>query len=95
MRKLRLGFHYHVPAEVRSDGVILVPGYLGRFLDGLAGHCERVICFQHSPSEAQCAELDYEIQQSNVEVVTIGRHCSVPERIVKSRWFTAFAGPTV
>lgn len=85
---MKIGFHYHVPAEVRQDGRIWIPGYLGRFIDGLAESCERLICFLHTPSDAQREHLDYAIQQSNVELVPIGKHCSVPERLLKARYFT-------
>jgi glycosyltransferase involved in cell wall biosynthesis len=77
---MKLGFHYHIPAEVR-DGRIWMPGYLGRFIDGLAQKCERVVCFQHSPRESQRAEMDYCIQEANVDVALVGQHCSVPKRV--------------
>jgi glycosyltransferase involved in cell wall biosynthesis len=85
---MRLGFHYHIPAELR-DGDIHMPGYLGRFIDGLADRCERVVCFLHSPRLSQRIELDYVIHQDNVELVCIGEHCSVPQRFLHARRFTA------
>lgn len=85
---MRLGFHYHIPAEAR-DGVIYMPGYLGRFIDALAEQCERVECFQHSPRREQRAELDYPIRKENVHLVSIGMHCSVPRRTLLSGRFTA------
>lgn len=81
---MRLGFHYHVPAEQRSDG-IWMPGYLGCFVDGLAAQCEYLACFQHSPRPSEQALLDYRIDSGNVELFDIGRHVSVPRRVAGSR----------
>lgn len=80
---LRLGFHYHVPMEQRTDG-LYTPGYQGRFLDSLAPHCERLICFMHSPLPAERDILDYRIQSPNCEFVDIGPHVSVPRRTLSS-----------
>jgi glycosyltransferase involved in cell wall biosynthesis len=85
---MRLGFHYHIPAELRG-GVIHMPSYLGRFIEGLAEVCDRVICFQHTPRTVQRAEMDFEIQKHNVELVSIGEHCSVPRRMLHTGSFTA------
>lgn len=80
---MRLGFHYHIPAEQRADG-IYTPGYLGRFIDSLAIHCEQVVCFQHSPRSSQRAQLDYRMLSKNIQLVDLGPHCSVPRRTLLS-----------
>lgn len=77
---LRLGFHYHIPAGALSTGIATVPGYLGRFVDGLAAECDRVVCFLHSVTARDTKAMDYEIASPNVEVVDIGPHASVVER---------------
>lgn len=84
---MHLGFHYHSPAEQRSDG-IWMPGYLGRFVDGLAAQCEHLVCFQHTPRPSQQPQLDYRVDSENVELIDIGRHVSVPRRVLGSRRFT-------
>jgi glycosyltransferase involved in cell wall biosynthesis len=84
---MRLGFHYHIPAEQRSDG-IWMPGYLGCFVDGLAAQCEHLVCFQHSPRPSEHTEMDYRVDSGNVELIDIGRHVSVPRRVMGSRRFT-------
>lgn len=76
---LRLGFHYHTPAQPR-DGGIYIPGYLGRFVDGLAAYCEQVICFLHTPKPEEVSLMDYRIQSPNVRLVDIGPHASMPIR---------------
>lgn len=76
---LRLGFHYHTPAQLR-DGGIYIPSYLGRFVDGLAAYCDQVICFLHTPRSEEVPLMDYRIQSPNVRWVNIGPHNSMPKR---------------
>lgn len=76
---MRLGFHYHVPAVLKSDG-IYVPGYLGRFIDGLACYCDEIVCFLHTPHKEEDQTLDHRIYNSNVRLISIGTHSSVPQR---------------
>src|SRR6266542_1173174 len=78
---IRLGFHYHVPAEEVSGG-ILMPGFQGRFLDALANHCEELVCFLHTPRLEERALLDYRIQSPNTHLVGLGEHSSVPRRLL-------------
>lgn len=85
---LSIGFHYHVPAELRQ-GCIYVPGYLGRFIDGLAQYSGHVHCFLHSPRDSQRPELDYRIESANVSLVDIGCHASVPYRMLHQDAFVA------
>jgi len=77
--QLRLGFHYHTPAQAR-DGGIYMPGYMGRFVDGLAAYCDQVICFLHTPRPDEVSLMDYRIQSANVQWVDIGPHASMPKR---------------
>lgn len=83
---MRLGFHYHIPAEQRADGVY-TPGYLGRFIDSLAVHCDEVICFQHSPRASQRELLDYRMLSNNIKLVNLGPHCSAPRRTLLARQY--------
>lgn len=76
---LHLGFHYHIPALLQDSGIYM-PGYLGRFVDSLAKHCNKVTCFLHSPSQSRGAQLDYRISASNVRLIDIGACNSVPQR---------------
>jgi glycosyltransferase involved in cell wall biosynthesis len=84
---LRLGFHYHVPAMQKDAGVYM-PGYLGRFVDSLALHCEYMVCFLHSPLPHERTVMDYRIKSSNVTLVDIGPHVSVPRRTFLAGRFT-------
>lgn len=78
---VRLGFHYHIPAEIRAGGIWL-PGYLGRFIDSLAVWCDEVVCFQHTPNPTQRPEMDYCITATNVCLVDIGPRCAVWKRFL-------------
>jgi glycosyltransferase involved in cell wall biosynthesis len=80
---LRLGFHYHVPAFQKEDG-IYTPGYQGRFVDSLAAHCDRLVLFLHTPQSEEAQFLDYRIQSTVVELVPIGPHTRVPLRMLQA-----------
>jgi len=80
-----LGYHYHVPMFRDAEGRLRTPGYHGCFLDALAEHCERLICFLHTPRLGEMGIMDYALKASNVEWVDIGPHVSVPERSL-CRW---------
>ena len=78
---MRLGFHYHVPAMEKEDSLFM-PGYFGRFIDGLADQCKQFICFMHSPLPEEISILDYKIKSQNVKLVNIGPHGSIPKRML-------------
>lgn len=86
---LRLGFHYHIPAFANEKQQLMVPGYLGRFLDSLAENCEQLVCFLHSPRADEVPYIDYPISADNVTWVDIGPHSSVPFRMLNSGRYTA------
>jgi glycosyltransferase involved in cell wall biosynthesis len=92
---MRLGFYYHIPAVSKADGIYM-PGYLGRFIDSLAGLCEQVVCFQHSPRPDELEQMDYRIASPNVEWVNIGPHDNVLTRTFFASRYTrhlrAYAG---
>jgi glycosyltransferase involved in cell wall biosynthesis len=81
--RVNLGFHYHIPAICKGKEIYM-PGYLGRFLDALAEHCDRLVCFLHGPQASEALNMDYRIQSSNVELVSIGPHMSVPRRTLQA-----------
>lgn len=81
---MRLGFHYHIPAEQR-DGVIYMPGYQGRFVDCLTQYCDHVICFLHSPRASEQKFLDYGLTAPNIELINLGPRESVPRRVLFSK----------
>lgn len=81
---LRLGFHYHIPADCDIEGNLRTAGYQGRFLDSLAQHCDELICFLHEPGQTDNSPLDYIIQSKNLRWINIGPYTSVPKRMLFS-----------
>ena len=84
---MRLGFYYHIPAIIKL-GKICVPGYLGRFLDELAVHVDRLILFLHEPNPGENINLDYPLQAANTELVVLPPRKSAPYRLLHARKFT-------
>jgi glycosyltransferase involved in cell wall biosynthesis len=80
---MRLGFHYHTPALL-SGGRIIMPSYLGLFIDSLADCCESVICFLHHPLPSEIESLNYTLRCTNVILVDIGPHSSIPKRTLNA-----------
>lgn len=84
MTKICLGFHYHVPALTRENG-IYTSGPIGCFIDSIASVCEKMTCFLHSPRIDEFPLMDYRIAAKNVELIDIGPHVSVPTRFLHAR----------
>jgi len=84
-----LGFHYHIPAIQKDDGIYL-PGYLGTFLDGLALQCEQLICYMHEPLENELNQMDYKLKATNIELVSMGKHINMFKRVFKQKYFISF-----
>lgn len=76
---LRLGFHCHIPA-LQLEGRVWMPAHMGLFVDSLAVRCERFVCFQHSPLADELYQMDYAVKSTNVRLVDIGPHTSIPLR---------------
>ncbi|MFN8528528.1 MAG: glycosyltransferase family 4 protein [Anaerolineae bacterium] len=85
---IRLGFHYHGPARQDSNGLIHVSSIVGVFIDSLAELCDEIICFLHSPLASEEFILDHTIRHSNVKLVDIGPHTSIPRRLLNVRQAT-------
>jgi len=85
---MRLGFHYHIPAQIK-DGWIYLPGYLGRFIDSLAARVDHLDLFLHQPSPHEAQFMDYPIRADNAYLYGLGPHNSVPHRLSHSGSITA------
>ena len=81
---MRLGFHYHEPVYLTSQGALKTSGPQGRFLDSLAEQCNEVVCFLHSPRTGELPYLDYSLRSPNVSWVNVGPHRSLPARMLRS-----------
>jgi glycosyltransferase involved in cell wall biosynthesis len=80
---MNLGFHYHIPAKIVNND-IFVPGFLGFFIDSIAKEVNTLVCFMHSPLEHEIPYLDYKLLSSNIKLVIIGPHSSIPVRLLHS-----------
>lgn len=79
-----LGFHYHIPAHLQ-EGKIYTASYLGLFIDSLAAHFEKVVVFLHSPRADELLQMDYALNASNVILVQLPEHLSIPRRLLIGR----------
>lgn len=80
---MRIGFHYHIPVYVK-DGHIYTAGYLGLFLDSLAVHVQELVLFMHTPLPNEMFRMDYQLRSTNVRLISMGPHNSVPHRLLNS-----------
>lgn len=80
---MKLAFHYHTPA-ITQNGKIVLPAYLGLFLDSIAPHFEELLCIMHSPSSSQMEMMDYEIKSESVKLFSLAPHSSIPNRYLNS-----------
>lgn len=82
---MKVGFHYHIPAILKEDGKIYMPGYLALFIEGLAQQCNEVICFLHSPLQNELHLMDHALRTNNVSLVDIGIHNNMIKRTINFR----------
>ncbi|HYG14561.1 MAG TPA: glycosyltransferase [Bacteroidia bacterium] len=81
---LKVGFHYHIPALKANDGSVLVPSFLGTFLDGLAAECDILYCLLFSALKSEEQMCNYTLQSKNIIWVDMGPHASIPQRYLRS-----------
>ena len=80
---MKLAFHYHTPAIIKNSKVVL-PAYLGLFLDSIAPYFDELLCIMHTPSSVQLEMMDYEIKSENVKLFSLAPHSSIPNRYLNS-----------
>lgn len=78
-----LAFHYHTPA-ITKNGKVVLPAYLGLFLDSTAPHFDELLCIMHTPPASQMEMMDYEIKSDNVKLFSLAPHSSIPNRYLNS-----------
>ena len=82
---MTIGFHYHIPATKKDDGLIYVPGYLGVFIDGLAKEVQALILYLHTPLIHELDHMDYALKGKNITLVSVGPHSSFYKRILNRK----------
>ena len=78
---MKVGFHYHSNFK-QINGKTFVPGYIGVFIDGLAGELKELHLFLSEALTLDSAEEDYEIKRRNIIVHSLGPARSFPKRIL-------------
>lgn len=80
---MKLGFHYHTPAMVDPDGRIHTISMIGVFIDSLAPHVERLVCFLYTYNdEAELEYMNYVVKAPNVEMISLGPHTRLRQRLL-------------
>ncbi len=83
---MKLGFFYHIVVYKDSEGRIFLPAYLGLFVDELAKHAENIYYFAFT-SKKVTTEQNYELKQSNVVLVDLGKKQSFPITVILGYFF--------
>lgn len=69
---MMLGFYYHVPI-ISKNNELLVPGYLGVFIDELAKNVDELVLFMHEAHEHEAYELDYSLKSTNISWINLNK----------------------
>lgn len=78
---MKLGFYYHSNYVINS-GKIVVPGYIGVFIDSLAASVTELTLFLEKQSDPNSTEEDYELKHSNIKLVSLGEKSSFYHRLL-------------
>lgn len=68
---MKLAFYYHIPV-VLNQGSVLLPSYLGVFVDSLANEVETLYLVAHQARPQEAAEADYRLKAGNIVLVDLG-----------------------
>jgi len=83
---MRVGFHYHVEVVQQADGTLLMPPYLGRFIDALAHHYGHLVAFLHRhPNPSVASDCTYACQADNLDIVLLPPKRDYLNRILRAR----------
>jgi len=66
-----LAFYYHIPIAKKDNG-LLIPSYLGVFIDSLASTVQKLYLLLHEANTNQALECDYVLNNKNIEWVNMG-----------------------
>ena len=67
----KLAFYYHTPV-VYSENRILIPSYLGVFIDELANKVEELTLVLHEAQKNSESNCNYELKSKNIKWINIG-----------------------
>ena len=78
-----LGYHFHTPAAMGDRRVLWTDGAQGRFLEGLAERCERVVCFFHPAAGDDAPAANYPARCPNLALVPLGPRVRLRGRLLR------------
>lgn len=81
---MKLAFHYHTPA-ITQNGKVVLPAYLGLFLDSIAPHFDELLCILHTPPPFENEMMDYEVKSSKVRLFSLEMHRGIPQRYLRAK----------
>lgn len=80
---MKIGVHYHTPFLIKGDK-LYTSGLFGVFIDSLAAQVDTLYCFMHEPTDREMHMMDYELQSSNIRMVSLGPHTPLYTRLLSA-----------
>jgi glycosyltransferase involved in cell wall biosynthesis len=69
---MKLAFYYHIPMRRNTNGKMMMPSYLGVFIDSLAS-CVDELCLIMHESDEQDTDADYVLHGENIQWQSLGK----------------------
>lgn len=78
---MKLGFYYHITLHRNSEG-IMMPSFLGVFLDSIAPLVTELIIFGHEAKLAEMQACDYCLKSKNIQWINLGPKTPFWDRVL-------------
>ena len=69
---IKLAFYYHIPISLCKNNTIVIPSYLGVFIDALANEVEHLTLVMHEAKSGEAINCDYKIRSCNITWINLG-----------------------
>jgi len=83
---MKLAFYYHITLHEHNNELLL-PSYLGVFVDALASEVEELYLLMHQANSTECKEADYTLKRKNIRWINLGLKTPVWHRDIFHRRF--------
>lgn len=83
---MKIAFYYHIPILSKKDKIYM-PGFLGVFIDSLAAEVTELCIVMHEAHGTQVKDCDYEIKQSNIKWINLGKRSPAWSRTFFSSYY--------
>lgn len=80
---MNIGFHYHFPFKLNSNGKIMTAGFLGLFIETLSQEVDSITLYAYEPIDDEEYLMTYEISSTNIIFISLGPHNSLPKRLFR------------